>query len=107
MAVYWTYIVASRHRTLYTGITNDLERRVYEHKMGLTTGFAKKYNCSRLVFFESADTPLVAIAREKQIKGWSRAKKVALIESLNPGGVDLATGWFSGMSGQDPSLRSG
>ena len=93
MAVYWTYIVASRHRTLYTGITNDLERRVYEHKTGLTTGFAKKYNCSRLVFFESADTPLVAIAREKQIKGWTRKKKIGLIEASNPQWRDLSDDW--------------
>jgi putative endonuclease len=85
--------VASRHRTLYTGVTNDLERRVFEHKTKLVPGFSMKYNCDRLVFFEPADSPLVAIAREKQIKGWTRARKVALIEEGNPEWRDLSADW--------------
>ncbi len=93
MRSFWTYIVASRHRTLYTGVTNDLERRVFEHKTKLVPGFSKTYNCDRLVFFEPADSPLVAIAREKQIKGWTRARKVALIEEGNPEWRDLSTDW--------------
>jgi putative endonuclease len=90
---YWTYIMASRRRALYTGVTNDLERRVFEHKTGLTPGFAKKYGCDRLVFFEEAESPIVAIAREKQIKGWTRNRKVALIEAGNPKWTDLSTDW--------------
>ena len=93
MRSYWTYIIASRRRVLYTGVTNDLERRVFEHKTGLTPGFAKRYGCDRLVFFEEADRPIVAIAREKQIKGWTRARKLALIEEQNPQWRDLSEDW--------------
>ena len=93
MRSYWTYIIASRRRVLYTGVTNDLERRVFEHKTGLTPGFAKRYGCDRLVFFEEADSPIVAIAREKQIKGWTRARKLALIEEQNPQWRDLSEDW--------------
>ena len=93
MRSYWTYIIASRRRVLYTGVTSDLERRVFEHKTGLTPGFAKRYGCDRLVFFEEADSPIVAIAREKQIKGWTRARKLALIEERNPEWRDLSEDW--------------
>ncbi len=87
------YIVASRSRTLYVGVTNDLERRVYEHKKKLLPGFTSKYNISRLVHYEETENVLSAIAREKQIKGWTRAKKVALVESTNPTWEDLAEEW--------------
>jgi putative endonuclease len=70
--------------TLYTGVTNNLERRVYEHKHGLSDGFTKRYNVARLVYYEATDDVESAIEREKQIKGWLRRKKVALIESVNP-----------------------
>ena len=89
---------------LYTGVTNNIERRVYEHKQKLTDGFTKKYNLTRLVYYEATDNVRSAISREKQIKGWLRAKKVALVESVNPGWRDLSDGW-QGPS-RDSSLRS-
>ena len=90
---FWVYIVASKTGTLYTGMTNNLDRRVIEHKQHLVPGFTAKYNCTRLVWFEEHSDVLAAIAREKQIKGWLRAKKIALIESLNPRWADLAEHW--------------
>lgn len=91
---YFVYILASRSRTLYTGMTNDLERRVYEHKNKLIPGFTAQYNVNRLVFFEETGNVEEAIAREKQIKDWTRAKKIALIESQNPKWQDLSEEWF-------------
>ena len=85
--------MASDHQTLYTGITNDLERRLFEHRQGMTRGFTKKYNVHRLVYFEETDDPVAAIAREKQIKSWARRKKVALIERCNPDWKDLSARW--------------
>ncbi len=70
--------------TLYTGVTSDLPKRIYDHKNGITKGFTSKYNCSNLVYFETYDDMEHAIAREKQIKAGSRKKKIALIESKNP-----------------------
>ena len=81
---FYVYITTNKSRTLYTGVTNDLERRVYEHKQKLIPGFTAKYNISRLVYFEATEDVEAAIAREKQIKGWLREKKMALIESVNP-----------------------
>ena len=102
---FYVYIMASDHRTLYTGVTNDLEKRLFEHREGVTKGFTKKYNVHRLVYFEETEDPLAAIVREKQIKGWSRAKKVALIEGRNPQWEDLSASWDS--KPRDPSsLRS-
>ena len=84
------YIVASkRHGTLYTGVTSNLPRRAFEHREGLLKGFSKKYGCKILVYYELHETMIDAIAREKQIKGGSRTKKLALIESLNPDWKDL------------------
>jgi len=91
---YYVYIMTNRSRTLYTGVTDNLERRVYEHKNELIAGFTKKYNIKKLVYFEATIDVLAAIAREKQIKGWLRRKKVALIESRNPEWKDLSEGWF-------------
>jgi putative endonuclease len=85
---YFEYILASRSRTLYTGVTNDLERRVYEHKLKLIDGFTGRSNIERLMFSEATDDVLLAIEREKAIKGWTRAKVVALIEASNPTWVD-------------------
>ena len=85
--------MASDHRTLYTGVTNDLERRLFEHREGLTKGFTKKYNVHKLVYFEETGEPMTAIEREKQIKGWDRAKRVALIEVRNPRWRDLSDEW--------------
>ena len=94
MKNYYVYIMASKSRTLYTGVTNNLVRRVYEHKQKLIPGFTKKYNIARLVYCETFPDVRAAIAREKQIKGWLRAKKIALIESLNPDWKDLSADWF-------------
>jgi putative endonuclease len=90
---YYVYIMTNNSRTLYTGVTNNLERRVYEHKQKLVPGFTSKYNLTQLVFFEETQDVYAAIAREKQIKGWLRRKKVALIESVNPEWKDLSSGW--------------
>ena len=94
MLSFWIYITASRRRVLYTGVTNNLVRRIYEHREHLVPGFSSRYNVDRLVYFESAEEPLTAIAREKQIKGLSRSKKIALIERENPLWQDLSVGWF-------------
>ena len=91
---YYVYIMSSRRGTLYTGVTNDLTRRVYEHRHNLSEGFTKRYNVSKLVYYEATADIRSAIAREKQIKGWLRCKKVALIESTNPYWVDLAEAWL-------------
>lgn len=81
---YYVYIMANRTRMLYTGDTNNLERRVYEHKNRIIPGFTSQYNITRLVYQEVFTDIRDAIAREKQIKGWLRAKKIALIETINP-----------------------
>lgn len=91
---YFTYIITNEYNTvLYTGMTNDLERRVKEHRNKRNKGFTEKYNCSKLVWFEFTSTPMGAINREKEIKKWRRSKKIALIESMNPHWLDLAEGW--------------
>ncbi len=93
MKRYYVYILSDRHRgTLYTGVTSDLERRVAEHKSRSRPGFTSKYYANILVFFEETHEIGPAIAREKQIKGWNRAKKVALIETVNPLWRDLSAG---------------
>ena len=93
MHQYFVYIMANVSGTLYTGMTGNLERRVAEHKQKLVPGFTARYNITRLVWFESTPDVKSAIAREKQIKGWLRAKKVALIESVNPQWRDLSEDW--------------
>jgi putative endonuclease len=95
---YWVYIVASRSGTLYIGVTGKLYFRIMQHKSGDVEGFSSKYNCNRLVYFESFDIVQKAIGREKQLKGWRRAKKIALIESVNPRWEDLAEKWGSEMA---------
>ena len=90
MKQYYVYIMSNKSRTLYTGVTGDLGRRVYEHKHKIVPGFTSKYNITRLVFFEVTQDIQAAISREKQIKGWLRKKKIALIESVNPEWKDLA-----------------
>ena len=94
MKMYFVYILTNaNNRVLYTGVTNNLQRRLYEHKNGLVDGFTKTYNVHKLVYFDSTDDVSSAIAREKQIKGWTRAKKTALIEAMNPDWHDLSTDW--------------
>jgi putative endonuclease len=92
--VYCAYIMASRSHTLYIGMTGDLLKRVFEHKQRSHKGFSAKYNCNRLVWFERFMSPEGAISREKQLKGWTRAKKIALIERDNPTWNDLSEGWY-------------
>jgi putative endonuclease len=92
---YFTYMVASRSRTIYVGITGDLHRRVFQHKRKTYAGFTDTYNCNRLVWFERYMNPSNAIAREKQLKGWVRAKKIALIEKENPTWEDLSAQWYT------------
>jgi putative endonuclease len=91
---YFTYIVASRSHTLYIGVTGDLRKRIFEHKWREHDGFAAKYNCDRLVWFESHQDVGKAIDREKQLKGWRREKKIALIEKMNPVWIDLSKEWY-------------
>jgi len=90
MYTYYVYIMASRSRVLYTGVTNDLARRVSQHKQGLFSGFTSKYRVTRLVYFEEFAEIRDAIAREKEIKDWRRSRRVRLIENLNPTWEDLA-----------------
>ena len=90
---YFVYIMANASKRIYTGMTNSLRRRVREHKLKLTAGFAAKYNITRLVYFESFEDVRNAIEREKQIKAWTRAKRLALVESTNPKRDDLTREW--------------
>lgn len=91
---YWVYILSNQSRKLYVGVTNDLQRRVYEHKNKMVEGFTSRYNLTRLVWFDETDSVDEAIAYEKKIKGWKRCKKLELIEKNNPEWEDLAEGWF-------------
>src|SRR2546425_9149870 len=103
---YFVYILASKSRRLYVGMTNDLERRVYEHKQKLADGFTKKYRIDRLIHFEETSDVLAAIEKEKQIKSWLRSKKITLIESGNPAWEDLSEAWYKATAKADSSLRS-
>jgi putative endonuclease len=88
--LYYVYILTNAyHSVLYTGVTNDLERRCYEHKQKIFKGFTRKYNVDKLIYFEQFDFIDLAIAREKQIKGYSRAKKIALIDQFNKGWKEI------------------
>ena len=89
--MYYVYMLTNwNNRVLYTGVTNDLERRIYEHKNKLVKGFTAKYNVNKLVYFECTSDITAAITREKQIKGWTRQKKNELIQSVNPKWRDLS-----------------
>ncbi len=92
---YFVYIVASRSRVIYTGVTSDLRGRVYQHKEMVIKGFSSKYRTTSLVHFESTPDVYAAIAREKEIKKWRREKKVKLIELENPEWNDLSADWYS------------
>jgi len=94
MKQYYVYILSSLTGTLYTGMTNDLKRRVYQHKHKLIEGFTSKYDVTRLVHYEITDSVQAAIAREKEIKAWRRSKKIDLIKSSNPTWQDLSDGWY-------------
>ncbi len=99
---YYVYILASLSGTLYIGITSNLEKRMVEHKEGLIRGFTKQYSVHRLVYFESYDDVRNAIHREKQLKGWRREKKIALIGNVNAGWKDSAREWYES---RGPSTR--
>ena len=103
MKDYYVYIMTNKSWTLYTGVTNDLARRVWEHKNKWTKGFTSKYRIGKLVYFEIFADIRDAIAREKQIKGWTRAKKWALVQAVNPAWKDLSETWCEM---RDASLRS-
>ena len=90
---YFVYIMSSLSRTLYTGVTNDLERRANEHKTGVGPGFTRRYKIDRLVYFQETDDIGEAIAAEKRIKGLLRSRKIALIEGENPSWRDLSAEW--------------
>lgn len=93
MKTYYVYIMTNHSGTLYTGTTDNLEQRVYEHKNDLVPGFPSKYNITKLVYSEEENDVNAALAREKQIKEWSRAEKIELIESKNPEWKDLSSDW--------------
>jgi putative endonuclease len=94
MKQYYVYIMANEAHMLYVGVTNDLQRRVFQHKQKLIPGHTAQHSLTQLVCFETTGDIKSAIAREKQIKDWLRAKKIALIESLNPDWKDLSAKWF-------------
>ncbi len=94
MRQFYVYIMASRSRTLYIGVANDLVRRVYQHKQHQGAEFTTRYNITRLVYYEFTQDVRSAIAREKQLKGWLRTRKLTLVETMNPAWEDLSTGWY-------------
>lgn len=107
MKTYYAYIITNKwNTTLYIGMTNDLVRRMYEHKQRLIEGFSKKYNLSKLLYFEETNEVNAAIEREKQLKKWRRDKKIALIKKMNPQFKDLSEGWFEYKKDEMPRLRS-
>jgi putative endonuclease len=91
---YFAYIMASRSHTLYIGVTSDLHKRVFQHKWKEHEGFTARHNCDRLVWFEQYQDVHKAIAREKELKGWRRSRKIALIESMNLTWTDLSRDWY-------------
>jgi putative endonuclease len=101
--LYYVYILASTSRILYTGITNSIQRRTYEHREKMVPGFTSRYNVTQLMYYEVFSDPRLAIGREKQIKAWRREKRVAFIESKNPGWRDLSEEWMPMKSKRDSS----
>ena len=92
---YHVYILTNwNNRVMYIGVTNDLKRRVYEHRNKLIAGFTKTYNVSKLIYFEGCGDIRDALEREKEIKKWRREKKDSLVETINPNWEDLSEGWF-------------
>ncbi|MEA2723376.1 MAG: putative endonuclease [Gemmatimonadales bacterium] len=103
----FVYILASKSRVLYVGVTAELLQQMWEHRTGALPGFTRRYGANQLVYYESTDNPAGAILREKQIKGWARVKKLAMIDSMNPEWRDLAERWFVDVSSDDPSHALG
>jgi putative endonuclease len=98
MIEYYVYIMCNKSRMLYIGVTNDLERRVYEHRKKLIPGFTSRYGLDKLVYYESTNDITIAIEREKELKGWVRRKKTALVNTDNTEWKDLSEDWY------DPSV---
>ena len=92
---YYVYLLSNwNNKVLYIGVTNDLERRIYEHQHKLVPGFTEKHNVSKLVYYEQTSDVISAISREKELKKWRREKKNALVDDVNPGWQDLSLGWY-------------
>ena len=91
---YYVYIITNKSGTLYVGLTNNIRRRIHQHKSKLVDGFTMKYNIDRLLYYETFSDVNSAIAREKMIKGWLRKKKVELINTINPNWIDLSEDWY-------------
>jgi len=105
MKSFFVYLMTNKSRVvLYTGVTNDLTRRAWEHQSGEFKGFTQTYKVNRLVYYEDFDDPLDAIAREKEIKGWRRSKKNALVEILNPKWADLSSTLYEDAGGPSRPL---
>lgn len=102
---YYTYIMASRSRVLYSGITNNIVHRTAEHKRHASGTFTSEHRCTHLVWYEIHDSPTAAIAREKQLKGWRRAKKISLIEQQNPAWNDLSAKWGQPRTPSSPDVQ--
>lgn len=98
MHQYYVYIMSSQIGMLYIGITNDLIRRVFQHKNKQVEGFTKKHNITRLIYYEETNDVNAALSREKQLKSWNRSKKLALIHKVNSTFQDLSEGWFDAVS---------
>ena len=91
---YFVYILSSQTKRLYIGVTNDLQRRVGQHKRHEVEGFTSQYNIDQLVYYEETDNVYAAISREKQLKGWMRIRKIQLVQDMNPDWQDLAADWY-------------
>jgi len=105
--LFFVYIMSNKSRRLYTGVTNHIQRRAFEHKHKRIPGFTARYSFDTLVYYEEFGSMGEAIAREKEIKGWSHAKKVALILAKNPLWADLSEGWYAQDEWPLPEIRSG
>lgn len=104
--LHFVYIMSSKAKVLYVGMTNNLARRVYEHKNKINIEFTARYNVNRLVYFEETEDEIKAMKREKQIKGWLRKKKIKLIETTNPNWDDLSTPWMDSILGKPEIAES-
>ena len=108
--IYYVYILTNhKNKTLYIGLTNDIERRIYEHKNELVEGFSKRYKLKKLLYYEEFEYIRDALNREKQLKNWHREWKINLIKDANPGFCDLAEEWYNEDTGKsiDPETSSG
>ncbi len=106
MGKHYVYLLSSKAKVLYVGKTNNLARRIYEHKNKMNIGFTARYNVDRLVYYEEVDNELIAAKREKQIKGWRREKKINLILSINPGWDDLSAPWMEQLHGKKEETKT-